>query len=197
MPSSAPRSGLLGAERGKPSLGWMVGWAEKGEARAVFALNMDCKEPRHIADRMNADAGLPQGYRRDLRIFATAGAGSVMRLASSGTNKKRREDICRDAFRNSRMDQLNEQQKPLGEQIMKVSSVGIGGPYNPLMRSPVLGQRLFDLFYYLRWETSVPTQAQRVRDPDHRPAVALAGGMVRACADRGQGRVCRPRSSPS
>src|SRR5579871_3170256 len=56
------------------------------------------------------------------------------------------------------MDQLNEAQKPLGEQIMKISSVGIGGPYNPLMRSPVLGQRLFDLFHYLRWETSVPTK---------------------------------------
>jgi beta-lactamase class D len=45
------KSGLLGREQG--SLGWMVGWAEKGEARVVFALNMDCKEPRHIADRMN------------------------------------------------------------------------------------------------------------------------------------------------
>ena len=56
------------------------------------------------------------------------------------------------------MDQLSEAQKPLGEQIMKISSVGIGGPYNPLMRSPVLGQRLFDLFHYLRWETSVPTR---------------------------------------
>jgi 4-carboxymuconolactone decarboxylase len=54
------------------------------------------------------------------------------------------------------MDQLTDAQKPLGEQIMKISSVGIGGPYNPLMRSPVLGQRLFDLFHYLRWETSVP-----------------------------------------
>ncbi len=56
------------------------------------------------------------------------------------------------------MDQLDEAQKPLGEQIMKVSSTGIGGPYNPMMRSPVLGQRLFDLFHYLRWETSVPTR---------------------------------------
>ena len=46
------KSGLVGAEAGKPSLGWMVGWAEKGDARTVFALNMDCKEPRHIADRM-------------------------------------------------------------------------------------------------------------------------------------------------
>ncbi|OIQ66886.1 hypothetical protein GALL_515430 [mine drainage metagenome] len=56
------------------------------------------------------------------------------------------------------MDQLSEAQKPLGEQIMKISSVGIGGPYNPLMRSPVLGQRMFDLLHYLRWETSVPTK---------------------------------------
>jgi len=56
------------------------------------------------------------------------------------------------------MDQLSDAQKPLGEQVMKISSVGLGGPYNPIMRSPVLGQRLFDLFHYLRWETSVPTK---------------------------------------
>jgi len=41
---------------------------------------------------------------------------------------------------------------------MKVSSVGLGGPYNPLLRSPVLGQRMFDLLHYLRWETSVPLE---------------------------------------
>src|SRR5580693_8011945 len=54
------------------------------------------------------------------------------------------------------MEQLSDAQKPLAEQIVKVSSVGLGGPYNPLLRSPVLGQRLLDLFHYLRWETSVP-----------------------------------------
>jgi beta-lactamase class D len=46
------KTGLLGAEPGKPSLGWVVGWAEKGGANTVFALNMDCREPRHIAARM-------------------------------------------------------------------------------------------------------------------------------------------------
>jgi len=53
-------------------------------------------------------------------------------------------------------EQLNTYQKPLGEQVLKVSSVGLGGPYNPLLRSPVLGQRMFDLLYYLRWNSSVP-----------------------------------------
>jgi beta-lactamase class D len=56
------KSGLLGAEVGKPSLGWMVGWAENGSAQTVFALNMDCREPRHIADRMN----LTQACLRDI-----------------------------------------------------------------------------------------------------------------------------------
>ena len=54
------------------------------------------------------------------------------------------------------LDQLSAAQKPVGDQIMKVSSVGIGGPYNSMLRSPVLAQLLFDLFHYLRWETSLP-----------------------------------------
>ena len=56
------KSGLLGAERGQPSLGWMVGWAEKGSARTVFALNMDCKEPRLIPERIM----LAQACLRDI-----------------------------------------------------------------------------------------------------------------------------------
>jgi 4-carboxymuconolactone decarboxylase len=54
------------------------------------------------------------------------------------------------------MPQLNDRQRPLGEAIMKISSVGIAGPYNPMLRSPVFGQRMFDLLAYLRWDTSVP-----------------------------------------
>jgi beta-lactamase class D len=46
------KSGLLGAERGEASLGWMVGWVDKGNEPTVFALNMDCPEPRLIPDRM-------------------------------------------------------------------------------------------------------------------------------------------------
>ena len=54
------------------------------------------------------------------------------------------------------MDGLNDQQRPLAEQIMQVSSIGIAGPYNPMLRSPVFGQRMFDLLRYLRWDTSLP-----------------------------------------
>src|SRR5215510_11948198 len=54
------------------------------------------------------------------------------------------------------IDRLDDRQRPLAEQILKVSSIGIGGPYNPMLRSPVYGQRMFDLLAYLRWQTSVP-----------------------------------------
>jgi 4-carboxymuconolactone decarboxylase len=55
-------------------------------------------------------------------------------------------------------EQLTDQQRPLGEKIVKISSVGLGGPYNPMLRSPVYAQRMYDLLDYLRWHTSVPTK---------------------------------------
>lgn len=59
-------------------------------------------------------------------------------------------------FRQLALEELDAEQRPLGDQIMKVSSLGIGGPYNPLLRSPVLGQVIYDLLKYLRWNSSLP-----------------------------------------
>ena len=56
------------------------------------------------------------------------------------------------------LEQLDDQQRPLGEKILKISSVGLGGPYNPMLRSPVMAQRMYDLLDYLRWHTSVPVK---------------------------------------
>ena len=46
------KTGLLGAELGKPSLGWVVGWAETAGEQTVFALNCDVPEPGQAALRM-------------------------------------------------------------------------------------------------------------------------------------------------
>jgi 4-carboxymuconolactone decarboxylase len=90
-------------------------------------------------------------WMSSLALAAAGGWFAATIFAGAATGKEPR-------FPQLTMDQLDERQKPLAEQIMKVSSVGLAGPYNPMMRSPVLGQRLFDLFHYLRWETSVPTR---------------------------------------
>jgi len=86
-------------------------------------------------------------------VALAAAAGSVA-LTSTGTHVMSKEP----RFPQLTKGQLTDAQKPLAEEIMKVSSVGLGGPYNPLLRSPVLGQRMFDLLHYLRWETSVPLE---------------------------------------
>lgn len=54
------------------------------------------------------------------------------------------------------LEQLNQQQRGVAESILKVSSVGLAGPYNPLLRSPVLGERVLGLLDYLRFNTSMP-----------------------------------------
>jgi 4-carboxymuconolactone decarboxylase len=54
------------------------------------------------------------------------------------------------------MDQLGGSQRTLAQQVVKISSTGLGGPYNSMLRSPVMGERLFALLDYLRFHTSLP-----------------------------------------
>jgi 4-carboxymuconolactone decarboxylase len=56
------------------------------------------------------------------------------------------------------LDQLDPSALALGEEIMKISSVGLGGPYNIMLRSPVMADRLKRLLDYLRFNTSLPTR---------------------------------------
>ena len=52
-------------------------------------------------------------------------------------------------------DSLAPEVRPLADDILKVSSAALGGPYNALLRSPEMARRAFDLFDYLRFKTSV------------------------------------------
>ena len=45
--------------------------------------------------------------------------------------------------------------RPLADDILKISSAALGGPYNALLRSPEMGRRCFDHLDYLRFKTSV------------------------------------------
>jgi 4-carboxymuconolactone decarboxylase len=55
-----------------------------------------------------------------------------------------------------KLGQLNDQQRPFADEVLKVSSIGISGPFNLMLRSPVMGQRMFAMLDYLRFHTSVP-----------------------------------------
>jgi 4-carboxymuconolactone decarboxylase len=68
--------------------------------------------------------------------------------ASAGPEAKR--------FPQLQLDQLTEAQRPTATEILKVSSLGLQGPYNVMLRSPVLAERMVKLLDYLRFNTSVP-----------------------------------------
>ena len=55
-------------------------------------------------------------------------------------------------------ESLAPEVKPLADDILKVSSAALGGPYNALLRSPEMARRCFDFLDYLRFRTSVNTR---------------------------------------
>ena len=54
------------------------------------------------------------------------------------------------------VEQLSPEQHKVADEVLKVSSLGIQGPYNVMLRSPVMAQRMVALLDYLRFNTSVP-----------------------------------------
>jgi len=54
------------------------------------------------------------------------------------------------------LEQLDQQAQVLAKEILGFSSVGLGGPYNPMLRSPVMADRLKRLLDYLRFTSSLP-----------------------------------------
>jgi 4-carboxymuconolactone decarboxylase len=89
-----------------------------------------------------------------LLVAVVVAAGALLQTAAPTAKVYSADKEQR--FPQLKMEQLNEQQKPFADEILKVSSIGITGPYNSMLRSPVMGQRLFNLLDYVRFNTSVP-----------------------------------------
>ena len=94
-----------------------------------------------------------------------------------------------------KLEQLNDQQRPFADEVLKVSSIGISGPFNMMLRSPVMAQRMFAMLDYLRFNTSVPRKlnefailiqarlwTSQVAWIAHYP-LALKAGLPQAVAD--------------
>ena len=56
------------------------------------------------------------------------------------------------------LEQIAPEGQQLAQDIIKLSSVGLAGPYNVMFRSPVYADRLKKLLDYLRFNTSLPTR---------------------------------------
>ena len=56
------------------------------------------------------------------------------------------------------LEQIAPEGQQLAKEILSISSVGLGGPYNIMFRSPVFADRMKKLLDYLRFNTSLPTR---------------------------------------
>jgi 4-carboxymuconolactone decarboxylase len=56
------------------------------------------------------------------------------------------------------LEQIAPEGQALAKEILQISSVGLGGPYNIMFRSPVYADRMKKLLDYLRFNTSLPTR---------------------------------------
>jgi 4-carboxymuconolactone decarboxylase len=54
--------------------------------------------------------------------------------------------------------QLDDQQRPIADRILKFSRIGIGGPYHIMLRSPKAAEQVINLMDYLRFQSSVPNR---------------------------------------
>jgi 4-carboxymuconolactone decarboxylase len=79
---------------------------------------------------------------------ALATSGFAQTAAPAPTPAKR--------FPQLTMDTLPKEARPLAEEITKISSVGLSGPYNIMLRSPVMADRMKRLLDYLRFNNSLP-----------------------------------------
>jgi len=103
------------------------------------------------------------------------------------------------------LEQLDPAAQDLGKEILAISSVGLGGPYNVMLRSPVFAQRMKSLLDYLRFNSSLSTRinefailiqarlwTSQVEWYAHYP-LALKAGLAQSVADDLKANI-RPRN---
>jgi 4-carboxymuconolactone decarboxylase len=119
------------------SAGYIVPVGQKGQAEKSGASGTEEKDMKR---------------RVVLALCVSVGIGLALMLPEVQVHSSDKEM----RFPQLKVEQLNDQQRPFADEILKVSSIGISGPYNMMLRSPVMGERMFAMLDYLRFNTSVP-----------------------------------------
>ncbi|MGI4952081.1 MAG: carboxymuconolactone decarboxylase family protein [Janthinobacterium lividum] len=82
------------------------------------------------------------------KVLATIGLLALPTIVLAAVEAKR--------FKQLTVEELTPAQHQVADEVLKVSSLGIQGPYNVILRSPVMAQRQVALLDYIRFNTSVP-----------------------------------------
>jgi 4-carboxymuconolactone decarboxylase len=92
----------------------------------------------------------------DARCISKLLVAAVALIATLGASAQSPSELKAKRFPQMTMETVPEQARPLAQDIVTISSVGLAGPYNVMLRSPVFADRMKRLLDYLRFETSLP-----------------------------------------
>ena len=89
---------------------------------------------------------------------------------------------------------MTPRQRESYQKIVSGPRKGASGPFNALLRSPEVADRVQQVGEYVRFQTTIPRRAQRDGHPDHR---ALLGRAVRVLGPPPAGPAAGPPRAPS
>jgi len=90
---------------------------------------------------------------KSLAVVALAGAAFVAGMVTTSLTK-----AASPRFPELTLAQMDDQQRPIADRIMKFSRIGISGPYHIWLRSPQAAKPIIDLMDYVRFQSSVPVR---------------------------------------
>jgi 4-carboxymuconolactone decarboxylase len=61
-----------------------------------------------------------------------------------------------DRFGQLKLEDTSGAQRAIAERMLKETRVGLGGPWNVMLRSPEMSEGLLSLYNYFRWKTALP-----------------------------------------
>jgi 4-carboxymuconolactone decarboxylase len=63
---------------------------------------------------------------------------------------------AQDRFSQLKLEDTSGVQRALAERMLKETRVGLGGPWNIMLRSPEMSEGLLNIYNYFRWKTALP-----------------------------------------
>ena len=104
-----------------------------------------------------------------------------------------------DRFPPLKLEDTQGDQRASAERMLKETRIGLGGPWNVMLRSPNMSEGLLNLYNYFRWKTALPQPLVELailataREPLYIPAeISFGAVQSRQAAERvGMNRVPR------
>src|SRR5580765_4086549 len=98
-----------------------------------------------MRDRVNKENGMHLANPSRLTLVSAALLASTLNASAQ-----------QDRFRQLKLEDTSGDQRALAERMLKETRVGLGGPWNIMLRSPEMSQGLLSLYNYFRWKTALP-----------------------------------------